>query len=195
MENIKELEEMRRQLAILNRKIEKEAILNDKMMRRAIHSNRSKISRQYLAVILMCVLMIPYSVYIFHSIGLSVLFMIVTAAYFLVILGYSVYIRHNLHSQDMMNGDLLEVRLKVAKIMKQEHDWIYIGLPVAILWLIWYMYEFCSTIDKELVPYMLAAMVAVGVISMALGLMFRNKMLGTYKEIIQQINETTAEEP
>lgn len=188
MENITQLEEMRRQMAILNSKIEREEILNDKLMRRSMRSDMSFLKRKHVFMLVLCTLMIPYSLLLFGKLGLSVAFSAATVMFFLVVIGYTLYVDRYLNYDDLMNGNLLDVRCKVAHAMKFEHDWLRFGLPAGILWGMWYAYEYVSMVDEELRLYILGGICLSLAVGMGIGLRLRHKMLKAYREILFQID-------
>lgn len=191
MENIQELEEMRSLLSVLNRKIEKETIINDRLMRRSMRTGLSLLRRKYLFIIALCIVMIPNYFFLCRSMGLSMAFWIATTVLFLTTAAYTLYVNSYLNGSDTMNGNLLDVRRKVAKSMKLEHDWLRIGIPMVAVWMIWYCYEIFSTQEGDRMVLLLS--ISVGfVVGLCFGLRFRRRLLDTYRDILAQIDEVTA---
>ena len=54
-----ELEEMRQQMNILKEKLQKQNIVNDRVLRRSMRRNVLGISRRYTIVCVLCILLIP----------------------------------------------------------------------------------------------------------------------------------------
>ncbi|MCM1109365.1 MAG: hypothetical protein NC388_10030 [Clostridium sp.] len=189
MENQNQLEEMRLQMAALSRKIEREEILNDKLLRRSMRADMFFLKQKHLLILAIGVLMIPYSVMLFGHLGLSVVFRVVTVVFFLIIIGYTMYVNRHLRYGELMNGNLLDVRGKVARAMKLEHDWLRFGLPAAILWVVWYAWEYTAVVDEESAPYIVGGIALAGLIGMTFGLRLRRRMLNAYRAILSQMDE------
>lgn len=188
METMKELEEMRSQIAILNRKIEKEAIISDKLMRKVMKANISVVNRNYIVAMVAALFGIPYCFWAFGLAGISVWFRIATSVFLLVALVYAYVTGKDMRDRNLMNENLLEVRRKVAKARKTYRDWLKIALPLISVWLLWFFYIVFDKIHN----YDLAIGGAVGVcLGLALGLKLRSKTMRAYREIIGQIDELT----
>ena len=74
MENFmdsRELMEMKEQLSILTKKLEKETLVNEKLMRRATKEKISKMQRRALIKGIGLGLCIPYVIGVCHLVGLS----------------------------------------------------------------------------------------------------------------------------
>ena len=72
MEKYTELEEMKAQLALLNKKLEKETIVNERLIRRAMKNKAWGIRRKIIAEIILCFLMIPFFIWLMPAVvGLS----------------------------------------------------------------------------------------------------------------------------
>ncbi|MDE7377438.1 MAG: hypothetical protein K2N13_00565 [Paraprevotella sp.] len=191
MENIQELEEMRSLLSVLNRKIEKETIINDRLMRRSMRTGLSFLRQKYLFIVVLCIIMIPNYFFLCRSMGLSMVFWMATTGLFLTTAAYTLYVNSYLNGSDIMNGNLLDVRRKVAKSMKLEHDWLRIGIPMVAVWMVWYCYEIFSTQegDRAVLLFSISVGFAVG---LCFGLRFRRRLLDTYRDILAQIDEVAA---
>lgn len=58
--NSKELREMKEQLALLNQKLQKQTIVNEKMLRRSMKEKAYSLRRNVIWESLVCFLMIPF---------------------------------------------------------------------------------------------------------------------------------------
>ena len=59
MENLNEMEDMRRNMAELRKELDKQTIINDRILRRAMRNSSSWIRRRYILCMTVCVLMVP----------------------------------------------------------------------------------------------------------------------------------------
>ena len=79
MENMiysQELEEMRSQVEILKKKLDKQTIINDTHIRNSMTSKRSDMTKIIASTIFIGVLSMPYCTWIFHKYGFSLYFII-----------------------------------------------------------------------------------------------------------------------
>ena len=79
MENIiysQELEEMRSQVAILKKKLDKQTIISDTHIRNSMISKRADMTRIIAATIFIGMLSMPYCTWIFYKYGFSLYFII-----------------------------------------------------------------------------------------------------------------------
>ena len=61
MNNEFELENMRQQMDTLKKKLEKQEIVNDNMIRHSMKNTASNISRRYFIIMALAILVIPYT--------------------------------------------------------------------------------------------------------------------------------------
>ncbi|MBR3633792.1 MAG: hypothetical protein IKN51_04580 [Bacteroidaceae bacterium] len=69
MEQEFNMEEMRQQMTILKDKLNKQEIINERMMRKAMKKNVVDINRRYLIIASVGLLMIPYGYWAFVMMG------------------------------------------------------------------------------------------------------------------------------
>ncbi len=147
MEQINDMtfEEMKRQLSVLNAKLEKETLVNERIMRQTMKERYSKVGRSILITGWVCFLMVPYMLWYLPKIGASNALTIVTALFMLLAGVYTFYTHKGKLSESILHGDLIQVSKKLLYIKKKNRDWIcYIGIPFIIIWLPWFIYEFVS---------------------------------------------------
>ena len=110
-----ELEEMRQQMTTLKNKLDKQEIVNDRLMRRSMRNEVNTINRRYNIIMALCVLMIPYGYWCFVVLShLSIAFWIVTSIFMLVCGVATFYNSRKISDPNLMNHNLVEARKKVA---------------------------------------------------------------------------------
>lgn len=146
MENLKfELDDMRSQIAALKNKIDKQEVVNERIMRDAMQSRvfgiSSKVTWGIVGALLFCPLFV-----VFHFIfGLSWALVGVTCVLALVyaVVVYRIY--KPMTSKDFMNGNVADVASTISRIKGIYANWFkrtwYVGLP----WVIWFVYEFAQS--------------------------------------------------
>ncbi len=183
-----ELDEMRQQMAILKDKLEEQTIVNDRFIRRSIKHGVSTINKRYLVLGIIALVMIPYGYWAFVMLnGLSVGLWLAMCALMLIVVGFMYYNSRDLRDNNLMGGNLLEVKRKVALAKKRDANCLWFGIPMAILWASWAVYEMAQKTgeSKYLVPWCI-----VGVIIGALvGLKVHLRTQRCYRDIIEQIED------
>ena len=183
-----ELDEMRQQMAILKDKLESQTIVNDRFIRRSIKRNVSTINRRYLVMTIIALAMIPYGYWAFVMLnGLSVALWIALCVLMLAVVGF-IYINGSvLRDYNLMGGNLVEVRRKLALAKKRDGNWPWFGIPVAVAWASWAIYEMAQKTggNEYLVPCCI-----VGILVGALvGLKVHFKTQRHYRDVLEQLED------
>ena len=184
-----ELNNMRQQMETLKKKLEKQEIVNDRIIRQSMKKTASSISVRYYIIMALGVLMVPYMYFVFYEhFGLSLAFSIASGIFMLVCTAATYYNSLNLSNSNMMHGNLLDVRRRMARAKKFDANWLFFGIPAIIVWLGWLGYEFYQK-DGETALAMIIGAVVGGVIGAIIGFSIHFKTQRQYQEIIDQIEE------
>lgn len=189
----KELQEMKEQLAILTQKLNKEAIVNERLIRQSIKKDVLKTQRHSFIKAIVIAFCIPFTIWNFHQIGTSLWLCAFTTFFLGLALTYDYFTHRNLRSNEAMQGNLIEVRKKVVSIKQAYKNWLKIGIPFIILWCPWFLYEVSlqTHIPQEAIVLGFASGVIIGG---AIGIREYLKLQRTTDEILQQINDITKNE-
>ena len=184
----RELTEMKGQLSILTQKLEKEKIVNDRMMRRATKEKISKLQHHALIKAIAIAFAIPYTCWVTHWLGFSPWFCAFTFAALVIALYADYRIHRNLRANEAMQGNLMDVRKKVLHIKQDYRDWIKFSIPILIVWLTWFVYEICQNPD---IPQeaIFTGIGSGGVFGGIIGFLEYRKIQRSADEILQQIEE------
>lgn len=184
----RELMEMKEQLSILNQKLEKEKIVNDRMMRRATKEKISKMQRHALIKAIAIAFAIPYTCWVTHWLGFSPWFCAFTFAALVIALYADYRIHRNLRANEAMQGNLMDVRKKVLHIKQAYGDWIKFSIPILIVWLTWFVYEIYQQPD---IPQeaIFAGIGSGGIFGGIIGFLEYRKIQRSADEILQQIED------
>ena len=195
-----ELQEMREQLALLNRKLEKEHILNEKLMRKAMGKRIKKHQRDnWIAAFVILFLAIPCVGLVTWKASLSIYFFIVTILYLLSAIVFNFYIWRPIRQEDFLSGNLCEVSKNLANVKKLYSRWQAFGIPFAILWLIWFIYELSESyngVDESvigLIRSIISGGIVGGIGGGIAGTITYIKMKKDINETIKEIEELTKE--
>ena len=184
-----ELNNMRQQMETLKKKLEKQEIVNDRIIRQSMKKTASSISVRYYIIMALGLLMVPYMYFVFYEhFGLSLAFSIASGIFMLVCTAATYYNSLNLSNSNMMHGNLLDVRRRMARAKKFDANWLFFGIPAIIVWLGWLGYESYQK-DGETALAMIIGAVVGGVIGAIIGFSMHFKTQRQYQEIIDQIEE------
>jgi hypothetical protein len=189
-----ELENMRQQMETLKKKLDQQEIVNDRFIRQSMKKNADNIIRRYHILMAIGLIMIPYGYWCFVKIsGFSIAFWIGTCIFMLICAGATYYNSRNVSDTNMMRNSLVDVRRKMARAKKFDADWLFFGIPAVILWLAWFFYEVYKIDNTLLEQGLFWGGCVGGVIGAVIGLKTHFKTQRQYQEIIDQIEDITAE--
>ena len=183
-----ELDEMRQQMAILKDKLENQTIVNDRFIRRSIKRGVSTINKRYLVLGIIALAMIPYGYWAFVMIaGLSVALWLASCLMMLIVVGFMIYNSRDMRDNALMSGNLLDVKRKVTLAQKRDANWLWFGIPMALAWGAWAVYEMSQKMgDNEYIVPCCIVGVLVGAL---IGLKVHFKTQCRFSEIIEQIED------
>ena len=190
-----ELENMRQQMTTLKNKLDKQEIVNDRLLRHSMKNTAGNINRRYTITMILGLLMIPYTYWVFIKLsGFSIAFWIFTCIFMLVCVGATYYNSRNLSDANMMTNNLLDVRRRMARAKKFDANWLYFGVPGILIFIGWFMYDVYQRNNGELNDGLFWAGVVGGIIGTIIGFSIHFKTQRQYQEIIDQIEDLTANE-
>lgn len=191
-----EFEEMSQQMTMLKNKLNRQEIVNDLFVRRSMRNEVSTINRRYYIIMALTLFMVPYGYWCFVKLlGLSVFFWIVTSIFMLVCGGATLYTSRKISDPNLMNHSLVEARKKVASAKKFETDWLYFGIPAVVLWVGWFLYEVYQLHGGALANGLFWGGCIGGLIGAICGTSIHIRTQRQYQDVIDQIEELTAESP
>jgi glucan phosphoethanolaminetransferase (alkaline phosphatase superfamily) len=189
-----ELEDMRQQMNTLKKKLDQQQIVNDHIIRQSMKKTANSIKTRYYAIMALSLLMIPYTyVILIERLGISFAFWIATAVFMLVCCGATYYNSLNVNIPNAMGRNLIEVSNRMARAKKLDANWLFFGIPAVIAWLAWLTWESYQQ-DAESAHYMFYGTVCGAIVGSILGFSLHHKTQGQYQEIIDAIEDITAEE-
>lgn len=186
-------EEMRQQMAILKEKLEKQEIVNDHILRQSMKKNASSILNRYHFISFLCLLMIPYSYWVFLKLShFSMAFWIGTCVLMLICMIYTLYNGKDLYGSSLFEKDLMESQHLVARAKKLDSDWLMVGIPLLFIWMGWLVYE-VHHLGNENTTAMFFGVISGAAIGLFIGLKVHFKTQRQYQEIIEQIDQLKME--
>ena len=185
-----ELEEMREQVAILKKKLDKQTIISDTHIRNSMTSKRSDMTRTITATIIAGLFAVPYCTWIFWKFGFSLYFIIATDIMLAVCIGITIKQRFTLKNLDFTQGNLIDVAEKLNKLKTHYHEWIKIAIPMILIWVSWMAYEAFTKMEPSPIQTGFITGAGIGIIIGGfIGHRINQKIVRKSTEILKQIEE------
>lgn len=185
-----ELEEMRAQVAILKKKLDKQTIISDTHIRNSMTSKRSDMTRTITATIIAGLFAAQYCTWVFCKFGFSPYFIIATDIMLAVCIAITIRQRYTLKNLDFTQGNLVDVAEKLSKVKTHYHEWIKIAIPMLLIWVSWMAYEALTRMEPS--PTLMGFLPGAGIgiiIGGFIGHRINQKIVRKSTEILKQIEE------
>lgn len=185
-------DEMRNQIAILRNKLDKQEIVNDRLIRNAMQTKVDKMNKNETRTLILsafCIIVFPIMHY---TINLSWPLIAVTLAMMLFTAVATIYIHRPLHKADLMSDDLSTVASIMARFKKQYEQWLHYVFPTLITpWLAWYCYECADIIDPSGQSrwYLIGFILICAFIGFLIGYAMHRHTVNLAEEVMRQIKE------
>ena len=189
--NTAELNEMKEQISLLRRKLEKETIVNEKLIRSSMRDKLKAVKRRsYIlcAVVIGACPLWATSIFDFHSIW----FIGVTIAFLFIAVAYEIYCNQLLSTQNYVNGNLIDEARKLNRYKQLSRQWHWFSIPFLFIWLSWFVYEATSVGDFHANNILIGGLIG-GTIGGVIGWRIYRKGQNAVSEVIEQIEELTGE--
>ena len=185
-------DEMRNQIALLKQKLDRQEIVNDRLIREAMRGKMGTINwtkyKSYICVVF-CLALYP----LLLSTGVvSEAFVFATCAMMLFCAFGTYYVHRPVDRMNLMSEDLATVAKVMAKFRKQYNQWLYYVTPTLLIpWLGWAMYEYAWKNAPEGVNHWILALpLLIGAaIGLLVGYHWHCKAVDAADNIIRQIEE------
>ena len=189
-----ELQEMREQLNLLNRKLEKEHILNEKILRKSMHKDIARMHRwEKWNGLLTPIVMAPFMILLYTFLHLSLTFVLVTYVLFCLVALFTWYKWKNLDQNELLSGNLIEASRKLVHMHQFNSRWTLYSIPFLIVWFCWFYMEVQTTLgDASVLNGTIVGGLVGGLIGGSCGLYAHLKIQRTLKETIKDIENLTS---
>lgn len=188
----KEIMELKQQLEALQGKLDSMVEINEKAIKSALGGKMDKLSSLGVKSVLICVFGLIFVEAVILTQGVSTAFLVGTA----IFLGLNALVAYLLSRCFMTvdtGMDMISVVKKLLRFKKYNRLSTFVGVPIALLWMVWYAFELKGLMDMEndLVFIVMIACMAIGfVIGGTFGLVkFYIPSMKAADEVIEQINE------
>ena len=187
----KEMLEMKEQLSLLIKKLDKETIVNERMIRRSMKEKADRLNRRLIVEILVSLIMIPFFICVLPNLSkVSMPFCIFSAGFFALGVLYDFYMYLRFRPQKFIEGNMIEARRDTLNFKKQTLRWTYcIGIPFLVVYIAWFVYEKMQYYQGEILKIVLVSALIGFLIGGAIGINIFLKTLRATDEILMQIEE------
>ena len=187
----KEMLEMKEQLSLLIKKLDKETIVNERMIRRSMKEKADRLNRRLIVEILVSLIMIPFFICVLPNLSkVSMPFCIFSAGFFALAILYDFYMYLRFRPQKFIEGNMIEARRDTLNFKKQTLRWTYcIGIPFLVVYIAWFVYEKMQYYQGEILKIVLVSALIGFLIGGAIGINVFIKTLRTTDDILSQIEE------
>ena len=127
--------EMKEQLSLLIKKLDKETIVNERMIRRSMKEKADRLNRRLIVESLVALIMIPFFICVLPNLSkVSMPFCIFSAGFFALGVLYGFYMYLRFRPQKFIEGNMIEARRDTLNFKKQTLRWTYcIGIPFVLV--------------------------------------------------------------
>ena len=187
----KEMLEMKEQLSLLIKKLDKETIVNERMIRRSMKEKADRLNRRLIVESLVALIMIPFFICVLPNLSkVSMPFCIFSAGFFALAILYDFYMYLRFRPQKFIEGNMIEARRDTLNFKKQTLRWTYcIGIPFLVVYIAWFVYEKMQYYQGEILKIVLVSALIGFLIGGAIGINVFIKTLRTTDDILSQIEE------
>ena len=187
----KEMLEMKEQLSLLIKKLDKETIVNERMIRRSMKEKADRLNQRLIVESLVALIMIPFFICVLPNLSkVSMPFCIFSAGFFAIAILYDFYMYLRFRPQKFIEGNMIEARRDTLNFKKQTLRWTYcIGIPFLVVYIAWFVYEKMQYYQGEILKIVLVSALIGFLIGGAIGINIFLKTLRATDEILMQIEE------
>lgn len=186
--NMDELQDLKEQLSLLKSKLDKEAIVNDKLMREVTRQKVRRLNRNVWQEGLACLFVITFGNFSFYKMGLSWWFIGATTAMMIGCFLGTLIPHQRIRMEEIMNGNLLTVAHEVKHLKMIYNEWLKFGIPMVILWFGWFAYEVYTAMGEwKLAMAMIVGGFVGGISGGLVGWKMHKKLIQEMDDIINDI--------
>ena len=185
-----ELQEMREQLAALKEKLNKQEVVNDRLIRDILSQKMKVVNKNGWLSGFASLFVITAGNYIFYMQGLSNWFLLGTTL-MMIFCCAATWISHSwVKPQDIAHGNLLNVAKQVRRLRKVYVNWKYIAIPMVVVWATWMVLEYLNILgDKTTAITIIISALIGGVLGGMIGFKQNNKVINELDEMVHHIEE------
>ena len=185
-----ELDDIRQQLNAIKNKVDEQGHLNVPLVKETIKDKMKNVHRTSMMLAVASMFSIPLFIWMKYEMNLSWPLIIVTIVMMLgsIIADYFIN-RIDVHR---MGDDMVDTARRLTKMKANRSKSHRINLTVALLWLLWFIYEFYNshlTLGVKAAQISVIPIIIGATVGATLGVFIYHKMQCDIDEMIRQIND------
>lgn len=191
------LDEMRQQLSLLQHRLDHQVEISDRQMRKAVTSRVASLRSFHNMGIVFSIVCALFVILVIYEQGVRLPFFAATIVLFTLNTVSGFFLRAR--KQDCRTAsDMIAAARSMQRYKTLNNRYLACGIPVVIMWAIWYVYEICLvagyTMTKAFLGLFVCCLVG-GVIGGLIGYYtFHRPAMRRADKIIEQVEEYTAAE-
>ena len=186
--------EMKEQIALLKKIIERQDIVSDRLMRRTMKRKMRSLNREARFVYVLGAFALVYCNIVFFNMDLTLWFSLATTVFMLAAIGYTVWMHRGLSVEEISTGRLVEVGRKVARMKRLGQQWLRGVFPFLAVWFGWFVWEIWqSEANKDLALGMIVGGAVGGIVGGIIGYMRYRNTQRLADEILDNIKDVCGE--
>lgn len=189
-----ELNDMREQLELLKRKVEREERLGEKQIRHAMRQKVSHINRQGRFFVILALVSIPLFIVSRNVLPVSELFCGVTCGFLALAALYTHLIHSKLSAEVIARDHLMTVARRLISLKQGYNRWLLFSIPFVLVWIFWYVHELRAILSPEIFSSAMISCAVGGVIGFVIGFHKHLQVQRACSELLEQIEEVSQEE-
>lgn len=189
-----EWQEMKEQIALLKKIIERQDIVSDRLMRRTMKRKMRSLNREARFVYVLGAFALVYCNIVFFNMDLTLWFSLATTVFMLAAIVYTVWMHRGLSVEEISTGRLVEVGRKVARMKRLGQQWLRGVFPFLAVWFGWFVWEIWqSEANKDLALGMIVGGAVGGIVGGIIGYMRYRNTQRLADEILDNIKDVCGE--
>lgn len=190
--NMQELEQLRSDYALLKERLDKQEIINDRLMASTFSAKVKEIHSVSWVTYLCGLFVLIVAPYSFHygPLNLSWYFVIATDIMMLVSMYFTWKWHHDLKNPEAGTLSIKEFAQSVKTLKVRYQNWLKISIPMILVWIGWMLAEMYFQMDSLVLTIAMAVALLVGAaFGGILGYSLHRKVVNRCDEIISQTGE------
>lgn len=185
-----ELDCMKAQLELLKEKLEKQEIVKEQHLRKAIKGKLGEVNRIAVRMMVVGLFAIIYCLWMLNHYGYSAYLQVGTFVMLFISVS-ATYVQHkNLLKAKELSADLIKETYDLMKLKKRYAQWLWFAIPMVLLWVMAICYETLYIVPmKEIATSLIIGLLAGVVIGGIVGLKIHFRTVKKIDEMLSQINE------
>ena len=187
-----ELEEMRAQINLLKEMLDKQSIVNNRLLQQSMKAKVSQIHRQGWKGMACGIIAIVLNTLLYFVDALSLPVFIITILFMLFAILGTWYSHKPLNEKDLLGNDIHTTANAFSLVKKRYKFWMHYITPVSIiLWLPLYCRDYVNSLGlpQEAAKYTIMALLISACIGALIGYLWHRKVVNTCDEAVKQLEE------